>query len=106
MGIFYNKDKIQKGNDSNKWAYIATYGKQTLFDDNLGMAIFYEVIDAEKVYQGPHDHLIQFKPTTQPIDFYFLGAWDKEVGGITTEKEFFEYLDTLLNKLNTTNKLN
>ncbi|GGD23996.1 DUF4861 family protein [Flavobacterium orientale] len=102
----YNLPMIQKGNDSNKWAYIATYGKQTLFDDNLGMAIFYEVIDAEKVYQGPHDHLIQFKPTTQPIDFYFLGAWDKEVGGITTEKEFFEYLDTLLNKLNTTNKLN
>lgn len=97
---------IQKISKNKKWAYIATYGKQTLFDDNLGMAVFYEVISSEKVYQGPYDHLIQFKRTTNEITFYFLGAWEKEINGIKTEQQFYAYLDEKLNELNKSNKLN
>ena len=98
-------EMVQKLSENKKWGYIATYGKQTLFDDNLGMAIFYKVENAEKVYKGKNDYLIQFKPSKEKITFYFLGAWEKEVNGIKTEKEFYEYLDNSLNKLNSTNKL-
>ncbi len=101
----YQLPMLQKESKNKKWAYIATYGKQTLFDDNLGMAIFYQVDTAEKIYQGPHDYLIQFKPATQKTDFYFLGAWEKEIKGIKTEKQFFDYLDGLLDRLNKSNKL-
>lgn len=102
----YNLPMIQKVSENKKWGYIATYGKQTLFEDNLGMAVFYELDTTEKIYKGANDHLIQFKPTTKNVSFYFLGAWEKEVNGIKTEKEFFEYLDGLLNTLNKSNKLN
>ncbi|MDP2159238.1 MAG: DUF4861 family protein [Flavobacterium sp.] len=102
----YNLPMVQKVSESKKWGYIATYGKQTLFDDNLGMAIFYEINAAEKIYPGAHDHLIQFKPTTNEITFYFLGAWEKEVNGIKTEALFYQYLDENLEKLNKSNKLN
>ena len=41
----------------------------------------------------------------EKIIFYFLGAWEKEANGIKTEKEFYEYLENSLSKLNSTNKL-
>lgn len=102
----YKLPMVQKVSENKKWAYIATYGKQTLFDDNLGMAIFYEVKTAEKVYEGAHDYLIQFKLTTNEITFYFLGAWEKEINGIKTEQQFYQYLNEKLNLLNKSNKLN
>lgn len=97
---------IEKLSENKKWGYIATYGTQTLFNDNLGMAVFYEVDTAEKPFEGPHDYLIQFKPSTDKISFYFLGAWEKELGGIKTREEFIQYLDNNLKKLNQSNQLN
>lgn len=101
----YKLPSIRKTSTNGKWAYFATYGKQTLFNDNLGMAVFYKTSDAEKVFEGATDHLVQFKPTTEKVTFYFLGAWEKEQNGIKTEAEFLKYLDENLAKLNTSNEL-
>lgn len=96
-----------KESENKKWGYIATYGKQTLAaePDNLGMAIFYEIETVKEVTDWEHDHLLVFKPTTNEISFYFLGAWEQEVDGIKTEAEFLSYLDEKLKELNTNNKL-
>ena len=102
----YKLPAIKKTSANQKWAYVASYGKQTLFDDNLGMAVFYRTEDAEKIFEGATDHLIQFRPSTKKITFYFLGAWEKEINGIKTEAEFLKYLDENLDKLNKTNQLN
>jgi hypothetical protein len=101
----YQLPLIQKIPENGTWAYAATYGKQTLFDDNLGMAIFYKVSNVEKVFTGKHDHLIQFKPTNKKITFYFLGAWEKEPNAFKNENEFFEYLNQKLLQLNANNTL-
>lgn len=100
-----NLPVIEKVSENKRWGYIATYGEQTLFKDNLGMAVFYEVETAEKPFEGPHDHLIQFKPSKNKITFYFLGAWEKEPNGIKNKEEFIRYLDANLNKLNQNNEL-
>lgn len=94
---------FQKENANTKWAYIATYGEQTLVPDNLGMAIFYEVDTTSEVKKGEFDYLIEFKPSTTPISFYFLGAWEQEPNGIKTQDEFTVYLDKLLDELNRNN---
>lgn len=101
----YKLPLIQRTVPNQNWGYIATYGKQTLFDDNLGMAVFYRISDSEKIFKGKDDYLIQFKPTTDKVTFYFLGAWEKEPNGIKTEKEFLKYLDDNLSILNKTNQL-
>ena len=101
----YKLPLIQRTVPNGKWGYIATYGKQTLFDDNLGMAVFYKISDTEEIYKGKDDYLIRFKPTTEKVTFYFLGAWEKEPNGIKTEKEFLKYLDQNLSKLNAGNVL-
>jgi hypothetical protein len=85
---------------SGKWGYIATFGLQTLFDDNLGMAIIYSLDQISKVdTTDAYNHLIVFKPT-RDLEYQFLGAWEKEPSGIKTKGEFEEYLNRKLVFLN------
>jgi hypothetical protein len=100
-----NLELIKAETANKKWAYIATYGAQSMFTDNLGMAIFYETATVENVVEGVDDHLLVFKPTIAPISFYFLGAWEKEKAGLKTKEEFLAYLKQKLIVLNKTNKL-
>jgi hypothetical protein len=105
-GIVNHKmELIKKESENKKWAYLATFGEQTLVPDKLGMAIFYKIADTESVFDWEFDHLIMFKPTTQQITFYFLGAWEKEENGIKTKEAFISYLDGLLEELNNNNKI-
>jgi len=103
--VDHGVDYFTKGSANKKWAYIATYGEQTLVPDDLGMAVFYEVETVAKVIDAEFDYLLEFKPTTKQVSFYFLGAWEQEKDGIKTKEEFLTYLDELLNKLNNNNAL-
>ena len=98
--VDHGVEYFNKESENKKWGYIATYGEQTLVPDDLGMAIFYQTETADKVFKGEFDYLIEFKPTTTPVSFYFLGAWEQEKDGIKTKEEFLAYLDGLLNELN------
>ena len=100
-----NLDIIKKTSANKKWAYIATYGPQSMFSDNLGLALFYETGTVENFVEGVDDHLLIFKPASTPISFYFLGAWEKEKDAIKTKEEFLTYLDQKLTILNKNNKL-
>lgn len=96
---------LQKESESKKWGYIATYGKQSLVPDNLGMAIFYKKETINEITEGNYDHVLVFKPTTSAITFYFLGAWEQEGNGIQSQEEFLSYLNQKLAELNATDKL-
>jgi hypothetical protein len=100
-----NTDLLKKVSRNKKWAYLATYGSQTLVPDKLGMAIFYEIKTIESEEDAEFDHLLIFKPTTKPTSFYFLGAWEQEVNGIKSKEDFVKYLDEKLALLNTKRKM-
>lgn len=91
---------MQATSEDGSWAYIATYGVQTLAgeQDQLGMAIFYKTEDAE-VIDGPHDHLVVFKPSTETQTYYILSAWDQEQNGIKSKEAFEKDLAEKLAKL-------
>lgn len=102
---FKNIDLVVKKSANNKWAYFATYGKQSLIPDNLGMAIFYKVADVKEQVEAEFDHLLVFKPSKKEVAFYLLGAWEQEKEGIKTQDEFYNYLDQKLEELNQKNKI-
>lgn len=106
-GIVKQKNtEIIKGISKNKkWAFIATYGQQSLIPDNLGMAIFYEVNTVEKEIETDLDHLLIFKPSTYTIEFYLTAAWQQEINGIKSKEEFEKYLKEQLALLNDKNKI-
>jgi hypothetical protein len=100
-----NTELLKKESQNKKWAYIATYGAQSLVPDNLGMAVFYEINTIESLEDTELDYLLVFKPTTKSTSFYFLGAWEQEKDGIKNKEAFIKYLDEKLAVLNKKDKL-
>ena len=100
--VKHEKANFFTGNstDEQSWGYIATYGKQTLNDDNLGMAILFKKGDLLEITEDDHSHVLVLKPTNNKITYYFLAAWEKEPEGITKENEFLSWLDEVVQKLN------
>ncbi|MWB92770.1 DUF4861 domain-containing protein [Flavobacterium sp. GA093] len=100
-----NTELFKKESKNKKWAYLATYGTQSLVPDKLGMAIFYEVSSVENVADTDLDYLIVFKPSTKSNSFYLLGAWEQEKDGIKSQEDFVKYLDQKLEVLNKKGKM-
>ncbi len=94
--------------EGKNWAYIATYGTQTLVSktDKLGMAVFYNLNEVETQKEGVHDHLIIFKPSNATLTYYFLGAWEQEPNGIKNEAYFITDLNKKLESLESSNVIN
>lgn len=107
-GIVKANDLELMKKEGDTWSYIATYGAQTLVndEDKLGMAVFYKKDEVAQQIEGEFDHLVIFKPTTNTITYYFLGAWEQEKEGITTQEDFVANLDKLLSTLDKDNSLN
>lgn len=93
--------------EGQQWAYIATYGNQTLVSDTdkLGMALFYKLDEVADQHEGINDHLVIFKPSTQKLTYYFLAAWEQEPNGITNEADFFKDINEKLEILENKNTL-
>lgn len=100
-----NTDLLKKESKNKKWAYLATYGQQSLVPDNLGMAIFYETSSIEDIADTDLDYLLIFKPTTKKTTFYLLGAWEQEINGIKSKDEFEKYVNEKLEVLNKKGKM-
>ncbi len=100
-----NAEFLKKESVNKKWAYIATYGTQSVIPDQLGMAIFYEINTVESIENTELDYLLVFKPTTKLNSYYFLAAWEQEKDGIKSKEAFIKYLDEKLVFLNKKNKL-
>ena len=93
--------KILMSPDSNDgWAYLATYGKQSLANDNLGMAVLYHKNDLIKITEDQHSRVVVLKPANGQLTYYFLGAWEQEPNGIKTVEAFEAYLDQTVAELN------
>ena len=98
---------MKKESEDGQWGDIATYGAQTLVDDQdqLGMAIFYKTSEVGEITEGPHDHLVIFKEQDAPVTYYFLAAWEQEPGGITSKEDFEADLSKNLQTLQENGKL-
>jgi len=81
------------------WTYLATFGKQSLVPDKLGMAVLYRKSDLIKVTEDQHSRVIVLKPVDGQLTYYFLGAWEQEPNGIKTAEEFAAYLDQTVAEL-------
>jgi hypothetical protein len=82
------------------WVYLATYGKQSLANDNLGMAVLYRKNDLLKVTEDQHSLVVVLKPANGALTYYFLGAWEQEPNGINTAEAFAAYLEQTVAELN------
>ncbi len=93
--VFYSQ------NPRGDWAYVALYGKQSLAGDHLGMAIVYPLKHFVALAEDPVNHVVVLKTANGYLDYYFLSAWEQEPEGLRTEKEFLQYVEDVVNYLDT-----
>jgi hypothetical protein len=96
----YDGTNFIKSSQSEGWQYIALYGKQSLADDDLGIAVLYNAKDLIKQTEDKLSHVLVLRPSNSKVEYYFTAAWIQEPNGIKNQNEFVNYLDNLLIKLN------
>ncbi len=83
----------------DQWNYLATWGTQSLNDDQLGMAVIYCQADELAVTRDSMSHVVVLNPDDQELTYYFLAAWELEPNGITDRAAFEAYLEETLKRL-------
>ncbi|WP_020210121.1 glycoside hydrolase family 88 protein [Gilvimarinus chinensis] len=81
------------------YTYVASWGKQTLNDDHLGMALLFRNSDREEQTQDEHNYVSVMKSAAEDVDYYFLAAWEGETDGVKTKQDFIDYLERETEKL-------
>ena len=105
VDIHHEENYLRSGSIDHRWAYLATFGKQSLAEDSLGMAVLYESANLIEVTANAESHVLSLKPENGKLTYYFLGAWEQEPDGIQTEEAFKEYLEQTIAELNSPIKL-
>jgi unsaturated rhamnogalacturonyl hydrolase len=75
------------------YGYVASWGKQSLDGDSLGMAVLFRRGTLDHQETTSTDYVAVVDPDGQDYDYHFLAAWAGEPGGITTREAFVAYLE-------------
>lgn len=100
------KAEVLKSDGSLAYSYLATYGPQSLADDNLGIAVIYPTALLTQDTEDELSHILVFDSSDKKLTYYFLAAWEQESNGITNKEEFEEYLTMEIQKLSNPLKIN
>jgi hypothetical protein len=97
------KDKAAKlftsmGN-AEQWGYLATYGKQSLNADELGLVVFFNPAHALELTEDKFSHIVTMRPAQGKLEYYFAGAWVLEQNGIKSEGDFLAYVSKIAREL-------
>lgn len=84
---------IQSAGDDD-WQYIATFGPQSVFDDMLGMAVFFRGTEATYFADDPLSHVIKFSGTRGQVSYHMSAVWGRDVDAIQTKQDFILYLES------------
>jgi rhamnogalacturonyl hydrolase YesR len=74
------------------YTYAGSYGKQSLNEDLLGMAVLFQHGAREAQKEDGASYVSVMKPDGNELEYYFLAAWQGEPGGIQNRDEFNAYL--------------
>jgi Domain of unknown function (DUF4861) len=99
-GLAKHKDTDYLTSKGEGWNYIALWGKQTLTDDNLGIAVIYNKSYLLNISDDDLSYFVILKPDNNKLTYYFCAAWEQEPNGIKTKKGFIDYLNNEISKLN------
>jgi hypothetical protein len=90
--VKHDVQRLESKRDENEWAYLATYGKQSLADDELGMAIFFRHTAHIKNTHDSDNELV-IVSADKITDYYFTARWVQEQNALNNIEEFRQYLE-------------
>lgn len=74
------------------WSYMATFGRQTLFDDNLGMVLLFRKVDLVSQTRDESSQVLVLRPRGKELSYAFGALWSGQKGGVRTREELQAFL--------------
>ncbi len=74
------------------WSYMASFGPQTLFNDNLGMVVLFRKKDLVEQTEDENSYVLVMKPRGTTLSYAFGALWSGEPDGVQTLDELEAYL--------------
>lgn len=102
-GIVHHKDVtvLKSDKPSAKWGYIATWGKQSLAGDDLGMVLFYpEDAVSSRFNDDGQTIYVTFRDPAK-IRYAYAATWAQDQSGVRDLEGFRTYIAATLANLNT-----
>ena len=93
IGIVQHPDAKLSAGRVGDYGYLATWGPQSIFGDDLGMLLIYRRQDVIEITGDEHSHVVLLNPKDGSLEYRFGAAWGQEPGGIATEAEFLAYVE-------------
>ena len=88
--VRHGLEPVVSRGESGEWGYLATWGAQSLANDNLGMAIFFRSDDLQQITDDEYNHLVLLKGGKQ-ARYQFSAVWrDSDV---QNREQFIAYLE-------------
>jgi rhamnogalacturonyl hydrolase YesR len=75
------------------WTYVASWGRQSLAEDHLGMMLLFRKQTRTKQTEDEHNYVSVLKPLNGKLEYYFGAIWEQEPGGISSADEFVALLE-------------
>ncbi len=91
---------VLNGPSEGGWSYLATWGRQSLAGDSLGLAVFFRNGDRIQMAEDKHSHVVVLKPKDGELTYYLAGCWEQELDGIRTLGAFNTWLGRTVERLN------
>ncbi|NJM24642.1 MAG: DUF4861 domain-containing protein [Bacteroidia bacterium] len=83
----------------DSFGYLATFGRQSLNNDNLGIAVLFDNTSFTGFSEDQFSHVVRLQSADSGLTYYFLAAWEGEPGGITDEASFIDHVKVVAREL-------
>jgi len=80
------------------WSYMASFGKQTLFDDMLGMVVLFKKKDLAEQTRDENSYVLVLRPQGSQLSYAFGALWAGAESGVQTREELEAYLAVEIEK--------
>jgi rhamnogalacturonyl hydrolase YesR len=74
------------------WSYRASFGPQSLFEDNLGMVVVFKKNDLAEQTRDDNSYVLVMKPRGTELSYAFGALWSGQPGGVQTREELEAFL--------------
>ena len=86
----------------HQYTYLASYGAQSLNNDQLGMALFFKRGKVKTITADDHSHVVVLDTSGEQVDYYLAAAWQGEPNGIKDSASFKAWLAQQIERLTMT----
>lgn len=87
-------------NRDGEWSFIATFGKQSLNDDMMGLVVFFRTKQLREITEDELSHVVILNPIDNYVDYYIMPTWELSSESVIDITEFKAAIQRMLHKLN------